>query len=546
MKKRIGILSFTFALHLSFLLNIQYASAQNNKYNDHGWQLEDYRKDSVFGAGVNYAYENLLKGKKSFSVVVAVIDAGVDTAHEDLMGHIWTNSKEIPGNGIDDDHNGYVDDVHGWNFLGGKDGRNIIVESYESYREFYRLKYETGGEKFSDSVYRNKVRKYVLSDSTQVARAVFFLTQAIPQMNMADSIFKMNLHKDSIYYNDVVQFQPSDSGSATLKKNVLMYFKRYGITSEMSLGSFATEANQYLQVSKQRLTYFSGDPNAQRREVVGDDYNNINDRNYGNNNVSAGTPSHGTHVAGIIAASRGNGKGIDGIDAQVYIMVLRAVPEGDERDKDIALAIRYAVDNGARVVNMSFGKYFSPGKNMVDDAVRYAEAHDVLLIEAAGNESQNLDSITHYPNPQYKMSGRNTCCWITVGANSGGPDSMILARFSNYGKKEVDLFAPGVKVYSALPGNRYASYSGTSMAAPIVSGIAALLLEYYPALSARQLKNILTQTVMKLPKNRVKGPGAGQWVDFSQLSSSGGIINAYDALLMAESMKGEHENVEKR
>jgi cell wall-associated protease len=545
MKRRVGIFFIPILLFLCLISNLQIATAQINKYSDHGWQLEDFRTDSVFGAGINYAYKNLLKGKTANPVVVAVIDVGVDTAHEDLVGHIWTNSKEIPGNGIDDDHNGYVDDIHGWNFLGGKDDRNIIIESYESYREYFRLRNEPPVNNYSDSLYRLKVRKYMLNDSTQVAHSVFFLGQLIPEMLASDSIFKSKLNKDSIYYKDVTEFQPTDSASALLKKNTLIYFKRYGMTSEMSLGSFARDAESYLQISKQKLKYFTGDPNAQRKELVGDDYNNINDRNYGNSNVSAGTPSHGTHVSGIIAASRGNGKGIDGVTAQVYIMALRAVPEGDERDKDIALAIRYAVDNGARIVNMSFGKYLSPGKFMVDEAVRYAETHDVLLVDAAGNEFQNLDSVSHYPNPVYQLTGKNSCCWITVGANSGGPDSTVFARFSNYGKKEVDLFAPGVKVYSTLPGNQYASYSGTSMAAPMVTGVAALLLEYYPKLSARQLKYIIMHSVMKLPEKEVRWPGNNQWVDFSQLSVSGGIVNAYNALQLAATMKGEHKNEKK-
>ena len=523
--------------------------AQASMYSAQGWQLEDYRTDSVFGAGVNKAYEDLLRNKKSYPVIVAVLDAGVDTAHEDLVGHIWTNTREIPGNGIDDDHNGYVDDIHGWNFLGGKDGRNITVESYESYREYFRLKndsvWEESGDVNSKKFYREKVKKYFLKDSLQQVQSVFLLNQLIPQMRDADSIFKLNLHKDSVYVRDVTDFQTADTALSRLKKNTLMYFKRYGITPDMSLGSFIREAEEYLQTSRQKLKYFSGDPDALRREIVGDDFNNINDKSYGNNNVAAGTPSHGTHVSGIIAASRGNGKGMDGIDAQVYIMALRAVPDGDERDKDVALGIRYAVDNGARIVNMSFGKYFSPGKSWVDDAVKYAEAHDVLLVDAAGNEFQNLDSISHYPNPVYESSGRNSCCWITVGANTGGPDSLILARFSNYGKKEVDLFAPGVKVYSTVPGNQYASYSGTSMAAPVVTGIAALLLEYYPQLSASQLKYILTHAVLKIPDNQVKWPSNGQWVDFNQLSASGGIVNAYNALLLAATMKGERKIVKK-
>jgi cell wall-associated protease len=520
--------------------------AQSSIYNAHGWQLLDYRRDSVFGAGVNRAYEELLNGKKALPVIVAVIDMGVDTAHEDLVGHIWTNQKEIPGNGIDDDHNGYVDDIHGWNFLGNRKGENIDIESYESSREYYRLKNGQHGNdqigKYTDAQYREKVRKYFLKDSTQWAQSVFLLTQVIPQMRYADSILKINLRKDSIYARDVMNYLPTDSSFVPVKKNTLLYFSKYGITPDMSLGRFIHEAEKYLQSSRVKLKYFSGDPDAQRRNIIGDDFNNINDRNYGNNNVSAGNPSHGTHVSGIIAASRGNGKGMDGIDDQVFIMAIRAVPDGDERDKDVALAIRYAVDNGARIVNMSFGKYLSPGKKWVDEAIQYAADHDVLLIHAAGNENMNLDSVSHFPIPDYDYSGRNECCFITVGANAGGPDSLVLARFSNYGKKQVDLFAPGVKIYSTLPANQYASYSGTSMSTPMVAGVAALLLEYYPELSARQLKYILTHSVMKLPENQVKWAATGKMINFNDLSVTGGIVNAYNAIQLAAGMKGERKN----
>jgi subtilisin family serine protease len=511
--------------------------------------MKDYRTDSVFGAGINRAYAELLKGKTAHPVIVAVIDMGVDTAQEDLVGHIWTNSKEIPGNGIDDDHNGYVDDIHGWNFLGGKNGRNITIESYESYREYYRLRLDSdwmdNGDITEKKLYREKVKKYFLRDSTMQAQSVFRLTQVIPQMRSADSILRSNLKKDSIFVHDVAEYQPSDSAFGLVKKNTLMYFNKYGISPDMSLGSFILEAEKYLQSAQIKLADYTNDPNAKRREIVGDDFNDINDRNYGNNNVSAGYPSHGTHVAGIIAASRGNGKGMDGVDEHVFIMAIRAVPDGDERDKDVALAIRYAVDNGARIVNMSFGKYFSPGKKWIDDAIQYAADHDVLLVHAAGNESRNIDSISHYPVPEYNNGGKNSCCFITIGANAGGPDSLVLARFSNYGKKEVDLFAPGVKIYSTLPGNQYATYSGTSMAAPMVAGIAALLLEYYPQLSARQLKYILMKSAMKLPENQVKWAATGSTIDFNQLSVTGGIVNAYDALQLAASMKGERKNLKK-
>lgn len=341
-------------------------SAQSNRYNAHGWQLLDYRTDSVFGAGVNLAYEKLLKGKDARPVIVAIIDTGIDTAQEDLIGHFWINPGEIPGNGIDDDHNGYVDDVHGWNFLGGKDGRNITVESFESYREYYRLKNNPDGSNLGDSLakslYREKVKKYFLQDSLQQAQMVNMLTQLIPQMRTADSTLKQDLNKDSIFAADLTAYQPADSASMQLKKNALMYFRRYGIAPDMSLGRFVIDAEGYLESSRIKLKGFTADPNWQRREIVGDNYNSILDKNYGNNNVSAGNTDHGTHVAGLIAASRNNGKGIDGIDEQVRMMVLRAVPDGDERDKDVALAIRYAVDNGARIVNMSFGKYLSQGR----------------------------------------------------------------------------------------------------------------------------------------------------------------------------------------
>jgi subtilisin family serine protease len=529
-----------------FFSPIPILTAQSSIYNAHGWQLLDYRTDSVFGAGVNRAYENLLKGKKSFPVIVAIIDMGVDTAHEDLVGHIWTNTKEIPGNGIDDDGNGYIDDIHGWNFLGGKDGRNINIESYESYREYYRLFKDSSGSAvalgYTDSLYRENVKKYFLKDSLQQQQAVYMLEQVIPQMRKADSILRSGLHKDPIYIRDVMDYQPSDTASIQVKKNTLMYFRKYGITPDMSLGQFITEADQYLESSRIKLKQLSADPNAQRREIVGDNLNDIHDKNYGNNNISAGNTEHGTHVAGIIAASRQNGIGMDGIDDQVYIMALKAVPDGDERDKDIALAIRYAVDNGARIINMSFGKNFSPQKKWVDDAVRYAEEKDVLLVQAAGNENKDNDSVPHFPNPFYESSADRAELYLTVAANSGGPDSLILARFSNYGKKEVDLFAPGVKIYSTLPSNKYASWSGTSMAAPVVTGVAALIMEYYPQLSARQVKYILMQSVMHIPDNQVKWPATGKTVDFSQLSSTGGIVNAFNALQMASGLKGERKN----
>ncbi len=525
-------------------LNVS-AQEKDQKYGTQGWQLEDFRVDTVFGAGVTRAYNELLKGKKSHTVIVAVIDVGVDTAHEDLVGHIWTNTKEIPGNGIDDDHNGYVDDVHGWNFLGGKDGRNITVESYESYREYYRLRkiYSSADSALHSGdpeyAYWQKVKKHFLEDSLMQAQTVTMVAQMIPQLKTTDSLLQVALHKTSVYSRDLEELQTSDSATAKAKKAGLYYFRSFWISKDMSLEKYMVEVNEYLAGEQAKLKAFSDDPNAVRKEIAGDDYNNMNDLNYGNNNVAAGTMMHGTHVSGIIAASRHNGKGMDGIADNVLIMPIRAVPDGDERDKDVALAIRYAVDNGAQIINMSFSKPLSPGKKWVDEAVKYAEDHDVLLVHAAGNEGKDIDTVPDYPNPYFEGLSGKSSTFLTVGANSWGPDSLVVAKFSNYGQKGVDLFAPGVRIYSTVPGNQYEEYSGTSMASPVAAGVAALLLEYYPKLSARQLEYVLIHSAMKLPDSRVKLAQTGKIVDFNSLSVSGGIINAYNAFKLASTMKGK-------
>lgn len=540
MSRRLRISAFLFLLASSFGICIQPVYAQEEEYTRHGWQLLDYRDDGLYGAGVTKAYRELLNGRKSKTVIVAVIDGNVDTAHEDLAGHIWINKKEIPGNGIDDDHNGYVDDVHGWNFLGGKDGRNIIVESFESYREYYRLTHtHPDGAAPVDKNYFQRVKQGFERDSLRQTRTVSMVARMIPQMRMTDSLLRTALNKRSVFSGDLDELESPDSVILQAKKNALQYFRKYGISSDMALGKFIREAEKYLESAKLQMNSFSDDPNALRRDIVKDDFNNIRDRNYGNNNIAAGTSSHGTHVAGIIAASRNNGKGIDGVADNVLIMPVRAVPEGDERDKDIALAIRYAVDNGAQIINMSFGKYFSPDKKWVDDAIKYAWAHDVLIVHNAGNDAVDIDTNANYPNPEMDGRYEKQFAFLTVAANNGGPDSLVVPRFSNYGQRMVDLFAPGVKIYSTIPGNQYEAYSGTSMSAPVVTGIAALILEYYPKLSARQLKYVIVHSAMKLAHPEVKLAATGKTVDFKTLSSGGGIVNAYNALKLASSLKGE-------
>jgi cell wall-associated protease len=506
------------------------------------WQLMDLQKDSVYGTSVNRAYEELLKGKKSHPVIVAVIDGGVDTVHEDLKGHIWTNPKEIPGNGLDDDRNGYADDVHGWNFLGGKDMRNILTETYESEREYYRLRPMYSGVDDSATAKNMQLKEYDywlqlknlrIKDSIRFSKNVVDYTRWSTEEHNEDSVFKISISKDTLYYSDIDNMTPPDSVSAQMRRRVLADYQNYKMSHSMSFEALLASDIETLATAKERIRDFQIDPNAQRRDIVGDDPENIKNKTYGNNDVSAGYQPHGTHVSGIIAAIRGNGIGMDGIADNAIILPVRASCDGDERDKDVALAIRYAVDNGAKIINMSFGKPFSPGKEWVDDAVRYAAKKGVLIIHAAGNEAANSDSIPFYPNAYFKSNGAKADNYINVGASAA--PSFLVASFSNYGKTAVDVFAPGVNIYSSIPGNKYDTYSGTSMASPVVAGIAALIWSYYPKLTYRQVKYCIEKSVTPI-NNLVTKPGTDKKVPFSSLSRTGGIVNAYQAILIAQQL----------
>lgn len=415
------------------------------------WHMLSKETDKVYGAGVVKAYNELLKGKTPKTVIVAVLDGGIDTLHEDLSANLWRNPKEKAGD-VDVDGNGYKGDVLGWNFLGGPTGQ-VTTESVEYQRVYYRYK-----DQFASIQNEKQVKK-----------------------------------KDLQHYRSWV-----------LSKSLLK------------------KADSIAPVDY-------------RGKEVKDDYFNIKDRFYGNANLMGDPYFHGTHVGGIIGAVRGNGKGMDGIADAVKLMGIRVVPNGDEHDKDVALGIRYAVDNGAQIINMSFGKRVSPERKMVEDAIRYAEKKGVLLINAAGNEGSDIDSLPHYPSPFYMKGDKRSPNMITVGA-SGATEKGLVASFSNYGDQTVDVFAPGVAIYATLPENKYSPLSGTSMATPVVAGIAALIKGYYPDLTAKQIKYIIEQSVTKIDFPVTKPKSGGKQVAMTELCRTGGIVNAYDALVMAEKM----------
>ncbi len=524
-------------LALSTLLFSAAAIAQKNVPKN--WHQLDPKTSGFNGISLDKAYGLIKANKlKSKRVTVAVIDSGIDTLHEDLKTILWTNPKEIPYNGIDDDKNGYVDDVHGWNFLGGKDGRNVKEDSYESARVYYKLKDKWDGKTDADA--KTATEKYEFAMFTRAKEATVGNVDPVAEkqlrgmsesLRIGDSIIKKEIGKEEYNITDLEKYEPTNFKAKTTKsilKNISAANNSTDITNVQLLEQLAGELKKMEAATKAPKEY--------RKEIVGDDESNLNDRNYGNNDIMASTSMHGTHCSGIIAAARNNGVGVDGIADNVRIMMLRAVPDGDEHDKDIANAIRYAVDNGAQIISMSFGKDFSPEKQWVDDAFKYAASKNVLLIQAAGNDAKNVDTTYTFPSPTFLDGKSRANNIITVGASGDKANGGLTASFSNYGAKTVDVFSPGVNINSTLPGgNVYGKESGTSMACPVVAGIAALLLEYYPNLTAVQLKEVIEKSSVK-SNELVDNPETKEKVKLSTLSKTGGFVNAYEAVKYASTL----------
>ena len=521
-----------------------------------GWHLLDKTQDGFQGISLNKAYEFIqTKNLKSKTVVVAIIDSGIDTLHEDLKEILWRNPKEIPGNNIDDDQNGYVDDVYGWNFIGGKDGRNVKQDSYEGARVYHKLRLKYAGKDIDPATLAGddldeyntwlKAKRKVEGEGMEGGIDLVILKRALKSAVKNDSILRLAMTKDVYTGNELDKYEPANSVEKSAKGGLLYLFKANQLM-ESTNKEFIDGFSEFVGGEERKAEAKEKAPTDYRKEIVGDNEEDINDKYYGNPDVMASTPFHGTHVAGIIGAIRKNEKGMDGIADNVRIMMIRAVPDGDEHDKDIALAIRYAVDNGARVVNMSFGKDFSPEKNWVDDAVKYAESKSVLLVHAAGNDGKNIDTADNFPNATYKSSKTRANNWITVGASGDPKAGGITANFSNYGKEEVDVFAPGVKIYSTIPGgNSYGNAQGTSMASPVVAGTAAFLLSYFPYLTPQQLKYCIEKSAQK-PTAKVKKPGSDDEVELTEISRTGGVINAYEAAKIASTLEPASNKTDKK
>ena len=522
-----------------------------------GWHLMSPEKDSFYGINLDKAYQFLKeKNKKSKTVIVAVIDSGVDTLHEDLKNMLWHNAKEIPNNKSDDDHNGYTDDVYGWNFIGGKDGKLLKKAGEERTRVYHRFENKYLAKDIdtntlsAEDKYQYKMWKRAsdeLNLSTEEQAEISFMDMFLKGLKKQDQVLCTEMNVKEYTAEELEKYIPKTPEAKNAKFGYLTSMKMAGIEPDMKNTTILNELEQEVEGKKEVLAAKQTPLHDYRADFIKDDYNNINDKFYGNNDVMGPGPMHGTHVSGIIAAQRDNGIGMNGVADNVKIMMIRAVPDGDEYDKDIALAIFYAVDNGAKVINMSFGKSYSPEKRWVDSAVRYAESKDVLLVHAAGNENENVDEKENYPSPNYLFSNKKASNFITVGA-SGDPrigNGSLAAPFSNYGKNSVDVFAPGVKIYSTLPGgNQYGNEQGTSMASPVVAGLAALIRSYFPELTAQQVKQVIEKSV-SVPDASVKviKPGTkDELVSMSDLCRSGGVINAGGAVALAYALEQSLQN----
>ena len=486
------------------------------------WGHADLATDTIPGMSVDKAYKELIGNKKGTKVIVAVMDSGMDLNHEDLKNVLWTNKKEIPGNNIDDDNNGFIDDVHGYNFLG---------DSYNEQLESARI-VRLG---LGDAALQAKAKAEVEADYAEALAGKQRYEQILQAVKNADEAVKKELGKDSYTKKDLAGITAKDEA---MQRNLAVLNQMY---------SFSASIPEAIKSITGGITYFTDQVNYNLnkdfngRKPVGDNPYDITDTKYGNGNPmnTVDTESHGTHVAGIIAAERNNGKGANGVANNVELMSIRAVPNGDEYDKDIALGIRYAVDNGAKVINASFGKAYSPKAEWVYEALKYAAENDVLFVHAAGNDGANLDDYENhpnYPNDQIKNGAEFADNVITVGALANKYGSTMLADFSNYGKINVDVFAPGAEIYSTVPGSKYEFMGGTSMASPGVAGVAAVIRSQYPKLTAAQVKKIIMQSGIATKTKVIIGGDPSNNNTLANISTSGKMVNLYNALLLAESV----------
>jgi cell wall-associated protease len=510
------------------------------------WYFQDPASSQYNGVAVDRLYSYIGNRAPEKTIVVAILDSGIDIDHEDLKPNIWKNAGEIAGNGIDDDRNGYIDDIHGWNFLGNPNGENIegetleITRLYAHYKAYFKDKDLRRLSRKDRDLYKNflEYERVVQRERSKSASTLAELDANEQLIRDVLNEFDTHYPNQNLSVQFLAEFDPGDNDLLKIARELFMNAQAFGLELSTTEALMRDVQDSYVEVAKEsrNALAYRYNPDFKSREIIGDNYANVRERHYGNSDVRGGFAFHGTHVAGIVGAVW-NDTGIRGVARDVRIMPVRVVPDGDEHDKDVANAIRYAVDNGAHVINMSFGKGQSWNKKTVDKAVRYARKRDVLLVHGAGNSGENNDLVSNFPNPVYESKGffgKHTADnWLEVGALNVEKGEQAIAPFSNYGKQQVDIFAPGMYIYSTAPGDTYEFAQGTSMASPVVAGVAAVIRSYFPKLKAHEIKDVLMQSVTPIQGNVVR-PGDGVMVPASELSRSGGMVNVYEAFRLAQ------------
>ena len=510
-------------------LSVQDTLKKQSKINLKNWHFKDIELDTIPGISLKRAYDSLLHNKKGKEVIIAVLDSEIDINHKDFQNYIWKNQDEIPNNGIDDDKNGYIDDIHGWNFLGNKKGENNKFVNFEYTRILKKLSslFENKKIVIKDSLsyklYLNAKKKYDKRLKSDIADKKYY-------DKLHEYYFNAKKELSKFFKEKPFTIEALDSLKKTKPKGVEeIHFLILMDCIDKGIDDDYVIKEKYIaqEILDKLLNLDYND-----RLIQGDNPEDITDTKYGNNilNNNVKLLDHGTKMAGIIRNI--------GLKNEIKIMPLAISAYGDEHDKDIALAIRYAVNNGAKVINMSFGKEFSLHKEWVFDAIKYAAQNDVIIISSAGNFSYDLDvNNNYYPNDNINNEKEISDNFMLVGATSYSLTEKFKRKSSNYGTIDVDIFAPGYKIFTTYPNNEYTNNSGgTSSASAVVSGIAGLIRSYYPNLTASQVKQILMDSGLEY-KIEVKTPtkeDKNKMTPFNQLSKSGKVVNAYNVLLMAE------------
>lgn len=527
------------------------------------------------GMQTEKAYKKL-KDRETKTVVVAIIDSGIDIEHEDLQGKIWVNTDEIPNNGIDDDKNGYVDDVHGWNFLGNKNGENAHAMRLERTRQLAKMYDKFSGvdastlspeekaeyalyEKMTleleeEASYYSRGAQYYGMVSAMIDETPEMLNEILGKREATQKEVEAKMKELSKEISSLDKSYEKDEDPVTLKKleETVNNFDKLEFVLSVMTGKLSQKKMDDRAKTYQKMVETHHNIEFDGRAIVGDDPDDFTDTDYGNSDVEGPDALHGTHVGGIVGAIRGNELGGDGVASDVLLMSLRAVPDGDEFDKDIAFAIRYAVDNGASIINMSFGKSYSPHQKEVYEAFAYADSKGVLCIHAAGNDDSDIDETPNFPTSMYSFQTEKLDHFLTIGSSTKDlkkkveiaaptekkPEKTktvklghLVSSFSNYGQKGVDVFAPGSEIYNAIPQSEYKELQGTSMACPMVSGVAAMLKSYFPDMTMKEIKDVILSTATSYKETMQVKPGSdSDVIDFAKLSVTGGVVNVYNAV----------------